>query len=82
MTFEISKVNMFNAYKAPVQQIGAVGARGAEETKGPGLFGTQKTGVIGGYEPNYAQYDLASPKYENGMNVPGGKAGLALDFMC
>lgn len=77
--FAIPKLNMF---QQPVKQIGAVGTRGAEETKGPGIFGGQKTGASGAYTPNYAQYDYNVPRYEGGMNVPGGKAGLITDYMC
>lgn len=75
--FAIPKLNMF---QQPIQQTGAVGPRGAEGTKGPSLFGAQKTGAAGAYTPNYAQHDYNIPQYEGGMNVPGGKAGLKLDF--
>lgn len=80
MTFEIPKINMFN--QQPIQQIGAVGTRGPEQTQGPSIFGGSKTGTEGAFQPNFAQYDMNSPKYEGGMNVAGGKAGLKLDFAC
>lgn len=71
---------MFN--QQPVQQIGAVGTRGPEQTQETNTFGGSKTGIQGAFQPNFAQYDMNSPQYEGGMNVPGGKAGLKLDFAC